>query len=342
MSVGIRPETKLAKMAGVALGKRGGILIDDQCRTNVDSVWACGDACETKNWISGEYGILALAGPASRQGRIAADSMILGDKSKLRYRGSQGTFVCGAFGFTIAGTGINEATAKRLGIAYDSVTTHPAQHVSYYPGAKMMDLKVLFDPTDEGRILGAQCVGEEGAERRIDIIAAFIQKRGTVFDLEEAELCYAPQYGAARDPVDMVGFVAANSIRGDSPLAHWDQLEKGVPLIDVREIHEYTKGSAPGAINIPLNTLRERLGEVMKIVDAADEKKNTPGAEKRRRVYVTCHVGQRGHYATRALRLNGFDARNVSGGYRSYMAYQQQENNKKKQHPEPGTCGVES
>eukprot|EP00471_Norrisiella_sphaerica_P003980 CAMPEP_0184484642 /NCGR_PEP_ID=MMETSP0113_2-20130426/6334_1 /TAXON_ID=91329 /ORGANISM="Norrisiella sphaerica, Strain BC52" /LENGTH=571 /DNA_ID=CAMNT_0026865721 /DNA_START=38 /DNA_END=1753 /DNA_ORIENTATION=+ len=312
MSIGVRPETTLAKQAGVALGKRGGILIDDQCKTNVDSVWACGDACETKDWVSGELGILALAGPASRQGRIAADSMILGEKSKLRYRGSQGTFVCGVFGLTVAATGINEKTAQRNNMSYDTVTTHPAQHVSYYPGAKMMDLKVIYDPKDNGRLLGAQCVGEEGAERRIDIIAAFIQKRGTVFDLEEAELCYAPQYGAARDPVDMVGFVGANSIRGDSPLEHWDTIDKNIPLIDVRDPNEYEAGHVDGAVNIPLNSLRERIDEVTKL---AEEKKSN------KRINITCHVGQRGHYAVRALRLNGWDAYNVSGGYRSYLAY---------------------
>eukprot|EP00467_Chlorarachnion_reptans_P022733 CAMPEP_0114511094 /NCGR_PEP_ID=MMETSP0109-20121206/14163_1 /TAXON_ID=29199 /ORGANISM="Chlorarachnion reptans, Strain CCCM449" /LENGTH=575 /DNA_ID=CAMNT_0001690497 /DNA_START=68 /DNA_END=1798 /DNA_ORIENTATION=+ len=315
MSVGVRPETTLAKMAGIKLGQRGGILIDERCKTNVDSIWACGDACETKDWVTGQRQIVALAGPASRQGRVAADSMILGENSRLKFRGTQGTFVCGIFGMTVASTGINERTAKRLGLSYETLTTHPAQHVSYYPGAKMMDLKVIYDPKKEGKLLGAQCVGEEGCERRIDIIAAFIQKGGSVFDLEEAELCYAPQYGAARDPVDMAGFVGANSIRGDSPLAHWESLDGSTPLVDVREVSEFAAGHVPGAVNIPLNTVRDRLDEFEKLV--ASQK------DGRKDIYINCQVGQRGHYATRVLRLNGFNAMNVTGGYRSYLAFKQ-------------------
>ena len=217
----------------------------------------------------------------------------------------QGTSVCGVFGLTIASTGANEKTLQRLGWDYGKVYLHPGHHVGYYPNAKPIDLKLLFSKQD-GRILGAQAVGEEGAEKRIDVIAMALQTRATVFDLEEAELCYAPQFGAAKDPVNMAGMIAANALRGDSPLVHWQQLadRNGGLLLDVRNVDEFEAGHVEGAVNIPLSQLRDRLPEL------------NPNQE----IWVYCQVGQRAYYATRALRLNGFNAYNLSGGFKTYQA----------------------
>jgi rhodanese-related sulfurtransferase len=217
----------------------------------------------------------------------------------------QGTSVCGVFGLTIASTGANEKTLQRLGWDYGKVYLHPGHHVGYYPNAKPIALKLLFSKQD-GRILGAQAVGEEGAEKRIDVIAMALQTGATVFDLEEAELCYAPQFGAAKDPVNMAGMIAANALRGDSPLVHWQQLadlNDGL-LLDVRNVDEFEAGHVEGAVNILLPQLRDRLPEL------------NPDQE----IWVYCQVGQRAYYATRALRLNGFNAYNLSGGFKTYQA----------------------
>ena len=205
---------------------------------------------------------------------------------------------------------MNEKTLQRLGWAYDKVYLHPGHHVGYYPNAKPIDLKLLFSPQD-GRILGAQAVGEQGVEKRIDVIAMALQMEATVFDLEEAELCYAPQFGAAKDPVNMAGKIAANALRGDAPLVHWQQLaeekeKQAGLLLDVRNVHEFEAGHVPGALNIPLPQLRDRL---------SDLNPDQP-------IWVYCQVGQRGYYATRALRLSGFNAFNISGGFKTYQAVQ--------------------
>ncbi len=302
LSIGVRPETKLAKGAGLTIGERGGIRVDEQMRTSDSHIWAVGDAVEVRDYITGEWTIIPLANPANRQGRVAADALMGRD---TRYRGVQATAVCGLFGITAASTGASEKVLQRAKIKYEKVYLHPSHHVNYYPGAKMIELKVLFSP-DDGRVLGAQAVGEEGVEKRIDVLAMAIQKGATVFDLEEAELCYAPQYGAAKDPVNMAGMIAANSIRGDAPLVHWADMEATKPLIlDVREPYEHDAGHVPGSVNISLNKLRDNLDKI----------------PKDRPVWLHCRVGQRSYYGTRILRLSGFDnAYNISGGYLTYEA----------------------
>jgi NADPH-dependent 2,4-dienoyl-CoA reductase/sulfur reductase-like enzyme len=209
LAIGVRPETKLAVNAGLTIGQRGGIQVDAQMRTSDPNIWAVGDAVETRNVITGQWELIPLAGPANRQGRIAAD-VIAGRDS--HFRGIQATVVFGVLGLTVAMTGATEKSLRRAGIHdYGTVYLHPGHHVSYYPGAKPIHMKLLFDRHD-GRILGLQAIGEEGVERRVDVVAFAIQKGGTVFDLEEAELCYAPQYGAAKDPVNVCGMVAANVV----------------------------------------------------------------------------------------------------------------------------------
>ena len=303
LGIGVRPETKLAKDAGLEIGDRGGIRVNEQMRTNDEHIWAVGDAVEVRDWVTGEWILIPLAGPANRQGRVAADAICGRDTT---FRGVQGTTVCGVFGLIIATTGASEKTLKRVGMAYEKVYLHPGHHVGYYPGAKPIDMKLLFSPQD-GRILGAQAVGEEGVEKRMDVIAMALQNRATVFDLEEAELCYAPQFGAAKDPVNLAGMVAANMLRGDAPIIHWDKLaDDEALLLDVREIGEFEAGHVEGALNIPLTQLRDRVHELPK-----DQK-----------IAVYCQVGQRAYYATRALRLQGFDAHNLTGGFKTYKAVQ--------------------
>lgn len=303
LGIGVRPETKLAKDAGLEIGDRGGIRVNEQMRTNDEHIWAVGDAVEVRDWVTGEWILIPLAGPANRQGRVAADAICGRDTT---FRGVQGTTVCGVFGLIIATTGASEKTLKRVGMAYEKVYLHPGHHVGYYPGAKPIDMKLLFSPQD-GRILGAQAVGEEGVEKRMDVIAMALQNRATVFDLEEAELCYAPQFGAAKDPVNLAGMVAANVLRGDAPIIHWDKLaDDEALLLDVREIGEFEAGHVEGALNIPLTQLRDRVHELPK-----DQK-----------IAVYCQVGQRAYYATRALRLQGFDAHNLTGGFKTYKAVQ--------------------
>ncbi|MFW6358936.1 MAG: rhodanese-like domain-containing protein [Chroococcales cyanobacterium] len=259
--------------------------------------WGCGGI---SRFCHQRITIIPLAGPANQQGRVAAEAIFGRDS---HFRGIQGTSVCGVFGLVIATTGVNEKTLQRLGWEYAKVYLHPGHHVGYYPNAKAIDLKLLFSPKD-GRILGAQAIGEEGVEKRIDVIAMAIQSHSTVFDLEQAQLCYAPQFGAAKDPVNLAGMIAANALRGDTPLADWQQLAdlEGM-LVDVREVGEFAAGHVEGAVNIPLSQLRDRLSEF-------------PSDQK---IYVYCQVGQRAHYATRILRLNGFDASNLSGGFKTYQ-----------------------
>lgn len=302
LGIGVRPETTLAKAAGLEIGDRGGIRVNAQMQTSDPKIWAVGDVVEVQDFVTGEWTVIPLAGPANRQGRIAAD-VICGRDST--FRGVQGTSVCGLFGLTIASTGVNEKTLQRLGWDYGKVYLHPGHHVSYYPNAKPIDLKLLFS-NQNGRIFGAQAVGEEGAEKRIDVIAMALQTGATVFDLEEAELCYAPQFGAAKDPVNMAGMIAANALRGDAPLVHWQQLAdlNGRLLLDVRNVNEFAAGHVKGAVNIPLSQLRGRMREL----------------KPDREIWVYCQVGQRAYYATRVLRLNGFNAHNLSGGFKTYQA----------------------
>ena len=300
LAIGVRPETALAKAAGIELGGRGGIRVDERMRTNDPTIWAVGDAVEVMDVVTGEWTLIPLAGPANRQGRIAADGICGRDSN---FRGVQGTAICGIFDLAVASTGASEKSLLRAGITdYEKVYLHPANHVGYYPGAKPINLKLLFRKSD-GKILGAQAVGEAGVDRRIDVIATAIQFGGTVFDLEESELCYAPQFGAAKDPVNFAGMIAANSLRGDQPLAAWKQLlPDSALLVDVRDPDEFDDGHIPGAVNLPLNELRSRLGEL----------------PRDRELWLYCRVGQRGYYAARILMQHGFKVKNLSGGYLTY------------------------
>ena len=300
LAIGVRPETGLAKAAGLELGARGGIRVDAQMRTNDPAIWAVGDAVEKRDAVTGAPTLIPLAGPANREGRIAADA-ICGRAS--RFRGVQGTAICGVFDIAVASTGASEKALRRAGITdYEKIYLHPAHHVGYYPGARQINLKLLFRKSD-GRILGAQAVGEAGVARRIDVIATAMQFGGTVFDLEEAELCYSPQFGGAKDPVNYAGMIASNALRGDNPLADWERLgADGALVLDVRDPDEFEEGHAPGAVNIPLPTLRSRLGEL----------------PRDREIQVYCGVGQRAYYATRILLQKGFRPKNLPGGMRTF------------------------
>jgi len=304
LAIGVRPETGLATSAGLTLGRSGGIAVDEAMRTSDPHIWAVGDAVETTEIVTGLKLVLPLAGPASRQGRVAAESIT---GRGTHFRGVQATSVCGAFGLTIASTGASEKLLQRAGVTdYEKVYLHPGHHVGYYPGAKPIHLKVLYRRSD-GRVLGAQAVGEEGAEKRIDVIAMAIQLGGTVHDLSEAELCYAPQFGAAKDPVNLAGFIAENQRSGDAPLASWDEVgTDGRAVLDVREPTETAAGSVPGAILIPLHQLRQRWREL----------------PSDRPLAVLCAAGQRAYYAVRLLRQHGLDARTLSGGMATWQARQ--------------------
>jgi NADPH-dependent 2,4-dienoyl-CoA reductase/sulfur reductase-like enzyme/rhodanese-related sulfurtransferase len=294
LGIGVRPETGLAKMAGLEIGQRGGIRVDEHMRTSDPDIFAVGDAVEVKDFITGEWSLIPLAGPANRQGRIVAD-VIAGRAS--RFRGTQGTSVLALFGATVALTGVNEKTLKRLGRDdYEKMYLFPNSHAGYYPGAKTLVLKIIFRKSD-GRVLGAQAMGMDGVEKRIDAIAMAIQMKATVYDLEEAELCYAPPFGSAKDPVNFAGMAPADVLRGDMPLTHWDSLDR-VLLLDVRNPQEVAAEAVEGAVNIPLPLLRSRLGEL----------------PRDRQIAVICRSAVRAYYATRILLQNGFKVRNISGG----------------------------
>jgi NADPH-dependent 2,4-dienoyl-CoA reductase/sulfur reductase-like enzyme/rhodanese-related sulfurtransferase len=301
LAIGVRPETALAQAAGLALGPRGGIAVDAEMRTDDPHIWAVGDAIEVTDVLTGQEMIVPLAGPANRQGRVAAESICGRARA---FRGVQATAVVGVFGLTVATTGASEKGLRRAGVTdYEKVYLHPGHHAGYYPGAKPIHLKLLFAPSD-GRVLGAQAVGLEGVDKRIDVIAMAIQMGASVHDLAEAELCYAPQFGGAKDPVNLAGMVAVNHLDGLMPLGDWKALGEGALLVDVREPDEYAAGHIAGALNLPLSTLRQRVGEL----------------PLERRLLLYCGVGQRGYYATRFLRQHGYDAANLSGGYATYRA----------------------
>ena len=298
LALGVRPDTTLAKAAGLEIGKRGGIHVDDQMRTSDPNIFAVGDAVEVKDFVTGEMSLIALAGPANRQGRIAAD-VIAGRDS--RFRGSQGTAIIGLFGAAIAWTGASEKAMKRLGDKdYEKYYLYPNSNAGYYPGATPIAIKVLFRKSD-GRLLGAQALGKNGVDKRISTIAAMIQMGATVYDLEETELCYAPQFGSAKDPVNFAGMIAADVLRGDMPISHWSTALNGF-MLDVRNPVELVVENVPGAVNIPLGELRSRLDEL----------------PRDKEINVFCRSGQRSYLATRILLQNGFKVRNVSGGMLSH------------------------
>ncbi len=302
LALGVRPDTALAKGAGLAIGERGGIRVDEQMRTSQPDIFAVGDAVEVKDFVTGEWSLVALAGPANRQGRIAAD-VIAGRDS--RFRGTQGTSVIGLFGAAAAWVGASRKTLERRGDKdFEEIDLFPNSHAGYYPGAKPIAMKVLFRKSD-GRLLGAQAVGHDGVDKRVSVLAAYLQMGATVHDLGQAELCYAPQFGSAKDPVNFAGMMAGNVLRDDMPLSHWSTARTGF-VLDVRQPPELAVEAVPGAVNIPLPELRKRLGEL----------------PRDREIHVVCRSGQRAYYATRILLQHGFKARTISGGMLS-LAHQQ-------------------
>ena len=303
LSIGLQPRNELAQGCGLALGPRGHIVVDSNLRTSDRSIFAIGDAVEVRHAVSGQKTAVPLAGPANRQGRIVAD--VIAGRGRF-FRGVQGTAVCGLFDLTMAMTGVNEKWLKESGVEYDVVYAHPNHHVGYFPGAFPIYMKLLFDKAS-GRVLGAQAVGEAGVERRIDVISMAIQTQATVFDLEEAELCYAPQYGAAKDPVNMIGMIAANVMRGDLVITPWSALgENNAVILDVRDDDEVACKPISQEIHIPVNQLRARLHEL----------------PRDRPIQVCCAVGARAYNAVRMLMQHGFQASLLSGGAETWFCVQ--------------------
>ena len=305
--IGVRPENKLAVDAGLEVGPRGGIRVNDHLQTDDPDIYAVGDAIEVRDVISGDLTQVPLAGPANRQGRIAADNVF---GRSVKYRGTQGTAILGFFGRTAAMTGASEKVLRRANRPFRKVYIHPMHHAGYYPGAEGMALKLLFDPTT-GHVLGAQAVGGAGVDKRIDVLAVAIQAKMTVFELEEMELAYAPQFGSAKDPINMAGFVASGLLRGDHPQVDVEDVLAAPAaerpfVLDVRTPQEFALGHLPEAVNIPVDVLRDRLGEV----------------PRDRKIAVYCQVGQRGYLATRILLQAGFTAVNIGGGYKTYRLFQ--------------------
>lgn len=304
LSVGVRPDTALAKEAGLACNARGAILVDDRMRTSIEDIYAVGDAIEIVNFVTGEKGYVPLAGPANKQGRIAADN-ICGLES--RYKGTQGSSVLKLFDMTVAMTGVNERSAQAAGLNYDKVYTFSASHAAYYPGGHGMSIKTLYEK-GTGRILGAQIVGFDGVDKRCDVLATAIRAGMTAYDLTELELCYAPPFGSAKDPVNFVGYVIENTLSGKVKNFFWHDVadlprDGSVQLLDVRTASERKRGFIEGFMHIPVDELRERAqGEL----DTAKP------------VYVHCHSGLRSYIACRMLAGMGYDCYNLSGGWRLY------------------------
>ena len=322
VSVGVLPENTLAKDAGLALGVKGAIAVSDNMQTSDEDIYAVGDAVEVKNFISKDKAVITLAGPANKQGRIAADN-ICGIRST--YKGTQGASVIKLFDMTVASTGMTETQLKLSNIAYEKVILSHLSHAGYYPGATVMTLKVIFEK-ETYKILGAQAVGYEGVEKRIDVIATAIFAGLTADKLKDLELSYAPPYSSAKDPVNMAGFIIENMKNGIVKQFYYEdipflQKRDDVTLLDTRTVYEYMRGHAEGFINIPVDELRERLTEL----------------DKSKPVYVMCQSGLRSYLATRILMQNGFDAYNFAGGYRLYGTMYYDEAKSKRAYD----CGME-
>ncbi|MBQ4527916.1 MAG: FAD-dependent oxidoreductase [Clostridia bacterium] len=322
VATGVTPESELAKKAGLKLGFKNAVWVDEHMRTSDENIYAVGDAVEVKNFVSGEKANITLAGPANKQGRIAADN-ICGIKST--YKGTQGASVIKIFDMTVASTGMNETMLKYHGVEYEKVILSPLSHAGYYPGATVMTLKVLFEK-ETFKILGAQCVGYEGVEKRIDVIATAIYSGLGADELKDLELTYAPPYSSAKDPVNMAGFIIDNIKSGTVKQFYYDDIESlrarnDITLLDTRTVYEYSRGHADGFSNIPLDSLRERMSEL----------------DKSKPVYVMCQSGLRSYLATRILVQNGFDAYNFAGGYRLYSSMYSDKLTSKKAYE----CGME-
>lgn len=305
LAIGVTPDTELAKKAGLKLGIKESIVVNDRMETSVPDIYAVGDAVQVKHYVTGKDALISLAGPANKQGRIAADNICGGDS---RYTGSQGSSVIKVFGMTAAVTGINETNARKAGLSADKVILSPMSHAGYYPGGKVMTMKVIFEK-ETYRLLGAQIVGCEGVDKRIDVLAAAIHAGMTATELKELDLAYAPPYSSAKDPVNMAGFMIENISNGILKQFHLEDVETlprdgSVTLLDVRTTGEYRCGHIDGFKNIPVDELRERLDEL----------------EKEKPVYVVCQSGLRSYIATRILAGHGYDAYNFSGGFRFYDA----------------------
>jgi NADPH-dependent 2,4-dienoyl-CoA reductase/sulfur reductase-like enzyme/rhodanese-related sulfurtransferase len=301
LAIGVRPETKLAKDAGLELGQTGGIAVNASMCTNDPDIYAVGDAVEIEHFVSSAKGLVPLAGPANRQARIAADN-ICGRTSE--YKRTQGTAICKVFEQAFGMTGLSEKAARKEGLAFEKVYVHPASHAGYYPGASPVSLKLLFNP-ENGKILGAQAVGKDGVDKRIDVLAMAIRSGLSVYELEEAELSYAPPFGSAKDVINYAGFVAANALRGDVSLCHVEDMKSVSPHqlpLDVRTQAEVAAGTIDSAKHIPLDDLRSHLSEL----------------DKGKEYLVFCQVGLRGYLACRILTQKGFRCRNLSGGYKTY------------------------
>ncbi len=305
LAIGVTPDTALAKEAGLALGVKGSIVVNDRMETSCPDIYAVGDAVQVKHAVSGQDAVIALAGPANKQGRIAADNICGGDS---RYRGSQGSSVLKVFGLTAAVTGLSEAAAQKAGIAADAVVLSPMSHAGYYPGGKVMTMKVVFEPKT-ARLLGAQIIGSAGVDKRIDVLATAIHAGMTAVELKDLDLAYAPPYSSAKDPVNMAGFMVENIAAGLVKQFHWQDVaglprDGSVTLLDARTPAEYGRGHMEGFCNIPVDELRARLGEL----------------PQGKPVYVVCQSGLRSYIACRILAGYGFETYNFSGGFRFYDA----------------------
>lgn len=304
MAIGVRPASEIAVKAGLPANAKGALIVNSAMETGVDGIYAVGDLIEITHFVTGEKGYIPLAGPANKQGRIAADN-ICGIPS--RYTGTQGSSILKVFDLAVASTGITEKTAKALHLNYEKSFTFSANHATYYPGATNMSIKTIFEK-DTGKILGVQIVGNDGVDKRCDVFATAIRAGMTAKDLTKLELCYAPPFGSAKDPVNMAGYVIENMMSGLVKTFHWHDIEKiskdpNAFLLDTRNPMEYLAGTIPGFVNIPLDSLRDRLDEI----------------PKDKTIYVTCQIGLRGYIAARILMQNGYDVYNLSGGYRLYQ-----------------------
>jgi len=303
MAIGVKPEIKLAKEAGLTIGDLGGIKVNERLQTSDPNIYAVGDVIEVKHLVTGQPVLLPLAGPANKQGRIVAD-VIVGRDSQ--YKGTQGTAIAKVFDLAAASTGANEKMLRKLGIPHEVSFTHSNSHAGYYPGATRLSIKLIFDRSN-GRILGAQAVGAQGADKRIDDIAGLIRQQGTVYDLQELELAYAPPFSSAKDPVNMAGYVAENIINGDVRMIQWEELSKlkakDICIIDVRDEEERRGKFIPGSLHIPLNDLRSRLSEL----------------PHDKEIVTYCEIGLRGYVAYRILTQHGFtNVRDLAGGWVTY------------------------